>query len=51
MTTINKNFETDKIRILRYLDLLLKIRHLELIVWCLASTLREKKKFHVVEFK
>ena len=30
MTTINKNFEIDKIRILRDLDLQLKIRHQEL---------------------
>ena len=31
MITINKNFQIDKIRILRDLDLLLKIRHQELI--------------------
>ena len=43
MTTIDKkNFEIDKIRILRDLDLLLKIRHQELKVWCLASNLRDK---------
>ena len=42
MTTITKNFKLDKIRILRDLDLLLKIRHQELIVWCLANNLREK---------
>ena len=34
MTTTSKNFEIDKIRILRDLDLVLKIRHQELIVWC-----------------
>ena len=34
MTTISKNFEIDKIRILRDLDLVLKIRHQELIVRC-----------------
>ena len=40
MTTINKkNFKTDKIQILRDLDLLLKIRHQELKVWCLANNL------------
>ena len=38
MTTITKNFKLDKIRILRDLDLLLKIRHQELIAWCLANT-------------
>ena len=32
MTTITKNFKLDKIRILRDLDLLLKIRHQVLIV-------------------
>ena len=37
-----KNFEIGKIRILRYQDLLLKVRYQELIVWCLASDLREK---------
>ena len=37
-----KNFEIDKIRILLDLDLLLKIRHQELKVWCLANNLREK---------
>ena len=42
MTTITKNFKLDKIRILRDLDLLLKIRHQELKVWCLANNLREK---------
>ena len=42
MTT--KNFKIDKIRILRDLDLdrLLKIRHQELKVWCLANNLRDK---------
>ena len=44
MTTINKNFEIDKIRILRDLDLLLKIRHQKRKVWCSANNLREKKK-------
>ena len=35
MTTINKNFEIDLIRISRDQDLLLKIRHQELsVVWC-----------------
>ena len=33
------------------LDLLLKIRHQEVIVWCLASNVREKKKFCMFEFK
>ena len=42
MTTINKKLEIEKIRILRDLDLLLKIRHQELIVWCLANNLLEK---------
>ena len=43
MTTIDKkNFEIDKIRILRDLDLLLKIWHQELKLWCLANNLREK---------
>ena len=46
MTTINKNFETDKCLILRDLDGLLKIQHLELKqelkVWCLANNLRKK---------
>ena len=38
-----KNFDIDKIRILRDLDLLLKIRrHQEFIVCCLADNLREK---------
>ena len=37
-----KIFDIDKIRILRDLDLLLKIRHQELIVWCLANNLGEK---------
>ena len=32
----------DKIRILRDLELLLKIRHQELKVWCLANNLSEK---------
>ena len=32
----------DKIRILRDLELLLKIRHQELKVWCLANNLCEK---------
>ena len=34
----------DKIRILRGLELLLKIRHQELKVWCLANNLRKKWK-------
>ena len=43
MTTINKkNFEIALIRISRDLDLLLKIRHQELKVWCLAKKLCEK---------
>ena len=41
MTTINKKLEIDQIRILRDLDLLLKIGHQELLVWCLANNLRE----------
>ena len=32
----------DKIRILRDLELLLKIRHQELVVWSLTNNLREK---------
>ena len=41
MTMFNKekNFEIDKIQILHNLDMLLKIRHQELNVWCLANTL------------
>ena len=39
MITINKKIEIDKSRILQYLDLLLKIRHQELKVWCLANKL------------
>ena len=42
MTTINKNFEIDKSRILCDLDQLLKIQHSELKVWCLANNLRKK---------
>ena len=42
MTTINKKLEIDKSRILRNLDLLLKIQHKELKLWCLANNLREK---------
>ena len=38
-----KNFQIDLIRISRDLDLLLKIRHQELKVWCLANNLREKE--------
>ena len=34
MTTINKNFEIDKIRILRDFYLPLKIPHQELKAWC-----------------
>ena len=41
MTTIKKNFEIDKMRILGDLDLLLKIRFQELILCCLANNLRE----------
>ena len=38
-----KNFDIDKIRIFRDLDLLLKIcRHQEFKVCCLADNLREK---------
>ena len=39
-----KNFEINKNRILRDLDLLLKIRHQGLNVYCLANNLREKQK-------
>ena len=46
-----KNFQIDKIRILPDLDLLLKIQHQELVVWCLANNLREKKKLCMFEFK
>ena len=42
MATINKKGETDKIRILRDLDQLLKIRNQELKVWFLANNLRDK---------
>ena len=42
MTTINKKSEIYKGRILSDLDLLLKIRHKERKVWCLANSLREK---------
>ena len=42
MTTINKKLQNREIRILRHLDLLLKIRHQELKVWCLANNLRDK---------
>ena len=42
MTTINKNIEINKIRILHDLDVLLKIRHQQLKVWCLANNLCEK---------
>ena len=42
MTTINKKFEINKIRISRDPDLPLKIRHQELKVWCLADNLPEK---------
>ena len=41
-TIITKNFEIDKSRILCDLDLLLKIQHYELKVWCLANNLRKK---------
>ena len=34
---MNKNFEIDESRILRDLDLQLKIRHQEFKVWCLAT--------------
>ena len=37
-----KNFEIDKIRTLNDLELVLKIRHQEVKVWCLANNLREK---------
>ena len=36
--------EIDKSRILRNLDLWLKIQHQELKVWCLAYNLHEKQK-------
>ena len=39
MATINKTIES---RILRDLDLQLKIRQQELKVWCLANNLRER---------
>ena len=42
MATINKKLEINKNRILRSLDLLLKIQHYELKVWCLSNNLREK---------
>ena len=42
MTTINKKLQNREIRILRDLDLLLKIRHQELKVCCLANNLRDK---------
>ena len=45
MATINKKNEISKSRILRDLDLLLKIRHQEIKV-CLANNLREKEKFY-----
>ena len=54
MTTINKkhkqtNKQKKKSRLLLHLDLLLKIRHKELEVWCLANSLREKylKNVHI----
>ena len=37
-----KNFEIDLIRISRDLDLLLKTRHQEFKVWCLANNLCEE---------
>ena len=42
MTTIDKNFEIDKSRILCDLDQLLKIQRKEFKVWCLAKNLRKK---------
>ena len=39
MATINKKIES---RMLRDLDLQLKIRQQELKVWCLANNLRER---------
>ena len=54
MTTMNKkhkqtNKQKKKSRLLLDLDLLLKIRHKELEVWCLANSLREKylKNVHI----
>ena len=47
MATIKKNFQINKNRILRDLDLLLKIWHQELNVYCLANYLREKQKNYV----
>ena len=47
MTEVNKNSEknkTEKRRLLRDLDLLMRIRHQELKVWCLANNLSEKLK-------
>ena len=46
MTTINKKRKKqkteEKSRLLGDLDPLMKIRHKELKVWCLANSLREK---------
>ena len=49
MKTINKKRKKQKSkknrrksRLLRDLDLLLKIRHKEVKVWCLANSIREK---------
>ena len=42
MTTINKNFEIDKSRILCDLDRLLKIQHWELKDWRLVNNLRKQ---------
>ena len=50
MTEINKNSEknkTEKRRLLRDLDLLMRIRYQELKVWCLANNLSEKLKKNV----
>ena len=60
MTTINrrrkKNKQTNKqkkkSRLLRDLDLLLKIRHKELKVWCLATiAFVRNKKMYMFKFK
>ena len=42
MTTINKKSEIYKSRFLRDVDLILKIRHQELKMRCLANNLGEK---------
>ena len=51
ISSFEKNFEIDKIRILLDVDLLLKIRFHKLIVWCLANNLREKLKILYVSIQ